>query len=84
MEEEILEKPQNKIVSDLKSYLMNLKLEMNIEKYEYILETDFVAGLRLYVSVLGIIKPVDVKFSELGFNETRLKIKEVDKIFEKD
>lgn len=80
-DDSILEKPQSKQVSDLQTYLSNLKLEMNIEKYEYILDKDFVIGIRLYVKVLGIVKPVDVKFDELGFNETRLKKAQVDMIF---
>ncbi len=80
-EDDILEKPKSKQVSDLQSYLMSLKLEMNIEKYEYILDKDFVTGIRLYVKVLGLIKPVDVQFDELGFNETRLKKSQVDIIF---
>lgn len=83
MEEDnsILEKPTSKQVTDLQSYLMSLRLEMNIEKYEYILDKDFVVGIRLYVKVLGLVKPVDVKFDELGFNETRLKKSQVDIIF---
>ena len=80
-DDSILEKPQSKQVTDLQTYLMSLKLEMNIEKYEYILDKDFVVGIRLYVKVLGIVKPVDVQFDELGFNETRLKKSQVDIIF---
>ena len=80
-DDSILEKPQSKQVSDLQSYLMSLRLEMNIEKYEYIFDKDFVIGIRLYVKVLGIVKPVDVQFDELGFNETRLKKSQVDIIF---
>lgn len=80
-EDEIVPGPTSKQVNDLQTYLMSLKLEMNIEKYEYLLDKDFVVGIRLYVKVLGIVKPVDVNFSELGFNETRLKKSQVDIIF---
>lgn len=80
-DESILEKPKSKQVTDLQSYLMSLKLEMNIDRYEYIMDKDFVVGIRLYVKVLGIVKPVDVQFDELGFNETRLKKSQVDIIF---
>ena len=80
-DESIIEKPKSKQVTDLQSYLMALKLEMKIEKYEYITAGEFVTGIRLYVKVLGILKPVDVKFDELGFNETRLKKSQVDIIF---
>ena len=82
---EIVEKPKQTVVSDLKSYLSSFVVETNIEKYEYLTEdvsgTTFVTGIKLFVKVLGIIKPVDVDFSELGFAETRLKIEDVDKIF---
>ena len=85
VEDDILEKPESRRVSDLQSYLVNLKLEMNISSYEYITEAvsgnTFVSGIRLMVSVLGVLKPVDVRFSELGFIQTRLKIDEADKIF---
>ena len=80
-DDSILEKPTAKQVTDLQSYLASLKLEMNIERYEYILDKDFVIGIRLYVKVLGIVKPVDVQFDELGFNETRLKKSQVHIIF---
>ena len=85
MEDDIIEKPKQKVVKDLKSYLSSFVVETNIEKYEYITEevagTTFVRGIKLFVRVLGILKPVDVDFSELGFEETRLKIEDVDKIF---
>ena len=84
---EVIEKPKGTVVKDLTGYLKNLKFEMNIQKYEYMEEEDagtkFVSGIRLYVSVIGVVKPVDVKFSELGFTETRLPVDEVDKIFNK-
>lgn len=82
-DEDVIEKPKGTIVKDLKGYLSNLKFEMNIKKHEYIEDGDFVTGIRLFVSVIGVVKPVDVKFAELGFNETRLKLEEVDKIFKK-
>lgn len=85
VEDDILEKPVAKQVSDLQGYLKNLKLEMNINSYEYLTEivsdTKFVSGIRLMISVLGVSKSVDIKFSELGFIQTRLKIEEADKIF---
>ena len=80
-DESILVIPKSKQVTDLQSYLMSLKLEMDIDRYEYIMDKDFVVGIRLYVKVLGIVKPVDVQFDELGFNETRLKKSQVDIIF---
>lgn len=87
MEDEagIIEKPKEKVVKDLKSYLSSFVIETNIEKFEYITAevsgTKFVTGIKLFVRVLGILKPVDVNFSELGFEETRLKVEDVDKIF---
>lgn len=87
MEDDIIEKPKGTVVKDLKSYLSNLKFEMNITRYEYMQEEvsgkTFVTGIRLFVSVIGVVKPVDVKFSELGFTETRLPVAEVDSIFKK-
>ncbi len=85
VEDDILEKPESRQVPDLQSYLINLKLEMNISSYEYLTEVvsgnTFVSGIRLMISVLGVLKPVDVRFSELGFSQTRLKVAEADKIF---
>jgi len=85
VEDDILEKPESRQVPDLQSYLVNLKLEMNISSYEYLTEVvsgnTFVSGIRLMISVLGVLKPVDVRFSELGFSQTRLKVAEADKIF---
>jgi hypothetical protein len=87
-EEDILEPPKPKQVTDLHNYLVGLKLEMNIQSYTYIKEvvsgTTFVAGIRLMISVLGVLKPVDIKFSELGFKQTRITEHEADKIFEDD
>ena len=80
-ETDIIEKPKEKVVKDLKSYLSSFVIETNIEKYEYIVDGQFVTGIKLFVRVLGILKPVDVNFSELGFEETRLKVEDVDKIF---
>jgi len=85
VEDDILEKPESRQVPDLQSYLINLKLEMNISSYEYLTEVvsgnTFVSGIRLMISVLGVLKPVDVRFSELGFSQTRLIVAEADKIF---
>ncbi len=85
MEDNIIEKPKEKVVGDLKSYLSRFVIKSNIEKYEYITEevagTNFVTGIKIIVSVLGILKPVDVNFAELGFEETRLKLEDVDRIF---
>jgi len=85
MEDEIIEKPKQTVVKDLKSYLSSFVVETKIEDYEYITEkvsgTKFVTGIKIFVRVLGILKPVDVDFSELGYEETRLKVEDVDKIF---
>ena len=85
MEDDIIEKPKGTVVKDLKSYLSNFVIKSNIEKYEYISEdvagTKFVTGIKIFVTVLGILKPVTIHFSELGFEETRLKVEDVDKIF---
>ena len=85
MEDDIIEKPKGTVVKDLKSYLSSFVIKSNIEKYEYINEnvagTIFVTGIKIFVTVLGILKPVTIHFSELGFEETRLKVEDVDKIF---
>ncbi|OLS28136.1 MAG: hypothetical protein HeimC3_00970 [Candidatus Heimdallarchaeota archaeon LC_3] len=80
--EDILEKPKSAIVKDLQSYLSQIKLEMNIESFEFQLdEQNFVNGIKLFVKILGVSKPVNIKFFELGFTETRLSKEAAEKIF---
>lgn len=80
--EGILEKPKEKIIKDLQSYLAQIKLELNIDSYTYIYDAqNFISGITLYVRVLGISKPVHIDFSELGFTETRITKETADKIF---
>ena len=81
--ENFLEKPKSAVVKDLQSYLSQIKLEMNIEKFEYVYDSQgFVSGIKLYVKVLGVSKPVNIDFSELGFTETRITKDAANLIFE--
>ncbi|HKZ40463.1 MAG TPA: hypothetical protein VJ044_05835 [Candidatus Hodarchaeales archaeon] len=80
---DILEKPKATVIKDLASYLAQIRVEMNVDRYEYLVEdrTGMVRGVKLWVRVLGVSKPVNVIFHELGFAQVTLTRAEADKIF---
>ncbi len=80
--EDILEKPKSAVVKDLQSYLSQIKLEMNIESFEFQMDDqNFVSGIKLFIKILGVSKPVNINFTELGFTETRVSKEDAEKIF---
>ncbi len=80
--EDILEKPKSADVKDLQSYLSQIKLEMNIESFEFQMDDqNFVSGIKLFIKILGVSKPVNINFTELGFTETRVSKEDAEKIF---
>ncbi|MHA1989378.1 MAG: hypothetical protein ACW981_01780 [Candidatus Hodarchaeales archaeon] len=80
--DDILEKPKSALVKDLQGYLSQIQLEMNIESFEYVYDPQgFVSGIKLFVRILGVSKPVNINFSELGFTETRIPKEIADAIF---